>query len=161
MHELTSIAAIGLLLIAAGCDLRWRIIPDWISLALAGGIVVSVLLGWREVDVLPTLAIASGCFVAGALLFAFGILGGGDVKLFSATVLWIEPSSFLHMVFITAMAGGLLGVLLLTVIGVKQALGVARGQDEGTLERATAAVPTVPYGIAIALGGAAVLSGNA
>lgn len=97
---------------------------------------------------------AAGCalavFVAGALLFSRGYVGGGDVKLLSVAALWAGLPATPALLAITGLLGGLLSLLLLTPFGLQiAAMGRAALDPRGE-----AAIPfaanSVPYGMAIA-----------
>ena len=146
----------ALMTIAAVEDLRRLVIPNVLPLSLC------VL--W-PLYIAPTVSLvgaagAVGCaaivFVAGALCFSRGYLGGGDVKLLSAATLWAGPGLTPSLLLATGILGGALALVLLvppcahlaTLARVK--LGAAT--DLATGPRMTT---PVPYGIAIA--GAALL----
>jgi len=78
--------------------------------------------------------------LAGA--FYAGMMGGGDVKLASALALWFSPGSTLKFLVLMSLAGGVLTIGIL-------ALHRARGR---------AGRPEIPYGVAIAFGGLAILA---
>jgi prepilin peptidase CpaA len=97
---------------------------------------------------------AAGCalavFLGGAVLFARGWLGGGDVKLLAAATLWAGPAATPALLVYTGVLGGVMALCLLMPFAAELAatarlmLGrVAAGPENGP------AVP-VPYGIAIA-----------
>lgn len=74
---------------AAATDLHARRIPNWLTLALASmGIAHNI---WPTPTVGPADAIAGLLvgFVLNVGLFALGVRGGGDVKLFAAVGAWI------------------------------------------------------------------------
>jgi len=71
-------------------------------------------------------------------------MGGGDVKLLTALALWIEPTAFLQLLIIMAIAGGVLTI----VMGGYHFL---QNQKERL---------AIPYGVAIAFGGLWVLAAN-
>jgi prepilin peptidase CpaA len=93
---------------------------------------------------------AVGVFGAGAIAFAFGIVGGGDVKLLAAASLFAGPVHQLDFLTVTALAGGALGLAVLAgapigpaAVGAKAGEGAARARLRAGL----------PYGPAIAVGG--------
>ena len=51
-------------------------------------------------------ACASAVFLAGALLFSRGLIGGGDVKLLAAATLWAGPGGTPALLVVTAVLGG-------------------------------------------------------
>lgn len=134
------------LLIAAFTDMRSRKISNKLNLAIAIGAPVfwwsSGLALWP--DVAMQFGVALAAFAVLAAMFAAGLMGGGDVKLLTALALWIEPTAFLQLIIIMALAGGVLTV----VMGAWHFL---RRQKERL---------AIPYGVAIAFGGLWVLAAN-
>lgn len=126
------------LLVAAFTDLRRRQIDNWLNAGVALG---APLFWYANGLLLPDigfqLAIALAAFVVFAGLFAIGAMGGGDVKLLTALALWIEPTSFLRLLIIMALAGGLLTVIF-------GAMHIIRRNREKI---------AIPYGIAISIAG--------
>lgn len=131
------------LLYAAFTDIQSRIIANWLNIAIAAGAPVfwwaSGLSLWPDVAI--QFAIAIGAFVVFAGLFAAGLMGGGDVKLLTALALWIEPTGFLTLLLIMALAGGVLTIIM-------GGYHFIRRQKERL---------AIPYGVAIAFGGLWVL----
>lgn len=131
------------LLYAAFSDIRRRQIDNWLN----GAIVVGAPFFWwaSSLSLWPGVAIQLGiafaAFIVLAGLFALRVMGGGDVKLLTALALWIEPQSFLHLLLVMALAGGVLTI----VFG---AWHVMRRQRHKL---------AIPYGVAIAVGGLWVL----
>lgn len=132
-YGLIVLLAIALVL-AAMTDIRRRQIDNW----LTGAIALAAPLYWLAAG-LEGHAIAMQAAVAVAALgvlwalFAFGLMGGGDVKLLAALALWVRPAQFGEMVVLMAFLGGGLSVFL----GLWH-LGRRRRERL-----------TVPYGVAI------------
>lgn len=127
------------LLIAATTDLRARIIPNRLNLAIA---LAAPLFWWSTgLDVWPgialQLALGATVFAAFAGLFALGMIGGGDVKLIGALALWLPLAPLAELLMLMAIGGGLLSAATLVVHRLRR----AKGQ------------PEVPYGVAIAAAG--------
>jgi len=142
----------GSMVVAAFEDFRRLVIPNALTLGLC-------LLWPLHLATAPALTWASGCaalgcaaavFLAGALLFARGLIGGGDVKLLAAATLWAGPAATPSLLLFTALLGGALSILLLTPLRAQ--IGAARRAVFGAAEAAIAdADPVaVPYGVAIA-----------
>jgi prepilin peptidase CpaA len=93
------------------------------------------------------LACGAGVFVAGAVAFSVGVMGGGDVKLLAAASLFAGPARQLDFLTITAVVGGVLGLAILA--GVQ--IGPADASAQGTLRNRLRS--GLPYGPAIAAGG--------
>jgi prepilin peptidase CpaA len=144
VHYILSAALAALLLLAATGDLRSRIIPNWLTAAVALLAIPYWLLSGFELW--PTIAlhvlVAAGIFTAFAIAFHFGAMGGGDVKLVAALALWLDPVAALRMLVIMSLAGGALTLAM-----------VIRHRLRGNPE-----VLQVPYGVAIAFAGFWLLS---
>ncbi|SDF83420.1 prepilin peptidase CpaA [Limimonas halophila] len=93
------------------------------------------------------LAAALAVFAVGAVVFAAGWLGGGDVKLLSVLALWAGAAHVAELLLITALAGG---VLALAVLVYSRAVAVVPALAIGSRVPKQA---TLPYGVAIACGG--------
>jgi prepilin peptidase CpaA len=142
-----------LLITAAVQDLRTMTIGNGLSLGIAGLFAVWSLAA-ISADRLPTLTLAwsvgggIAVLAAGAVAFAVGLLGGGDVKLLAAMSLFAGPSRLLDSLTITALAGGLLGLAILAGAPIGRSLATCDGETlRARLRRG------LPYGPAIAAGG--------
>lgn len=128
-----------LLLVAAFTDLRSRRIANWLNASIALGAPLywwaSGLSLWPDIAI--QLGLAVGAFAVLSVLFAMRAMGGGDVKLLTALALWFEPMSYLQVLIVMAIAGGLLTVFM-------GAWHVMRRQKDKL---------AIPYGVAIATGG--------
>ena len=126
------------LLIAAVTDLRSRTISNKLNIAIAAGAPLfwwaSGLSLWPGVAMQLGVALAAFAILAG--LFALRLMGGGDVKLLTALALWVAPVTFLKLIIIMALAGGLLTIVM-------GAWHVMRRRKDKI---------AVPYGVAIAFG---------
>jgi len=99
---------------------------------------------------LTAIGCALGVFLVGAVLFARGWLGGGDVKLLAAATLWVGLAGTPALLMTTGALGGFMALFLLMpsgphlVASARLMLGqIPRDHEDGP------GVP-VPYGIAIA-----------
>jgi prepilin peptidase CpaA len=136
----TLLAMLAALLVAAAVvDLKKREIPHTIVIAVALLAVpfwiASGLSFWP--DALLQIGVAFLVFAVFALLFAFGWIGGGDVKLLGALALWLPWQAVVMMLVIMSFAG--LAVTLGTVVWSRV--------------RRPGATPEIPYGVAIAFAG--------
>jgi prepilin peptidase CpaA len=136
----------ALMAAAAFEDLRRLVIPNAV---IAGLCVLWPFHLAAAPGVAPAAVFAAtGCglaiFLAGALLFSRGLIGGGDVKLLAAATLWAGPGMTPALLAVTAVFGGVLSLAALSVVALRAVLTPA----------ATAAIPVsrvpVPYGVAIA-----------
>lgn len=131
------------LVVAAFTDLRRRQIDNWLNAAIAlGAPLFWHTTGLDLAGIGIQFAIAAATFALLAVLFAFGAMGGGDVKLLTALALWIEPLWFLKLVIVMALAGG---VLTLVFAGLH-------------FMRRRGGKVAIPYGIAISFAGLWVLA---
>ena len=83
----------------------------------------------------------------GTFLFSRGWLGGGDVKLLAAIMLWFDLSGGLALVVYVAIGGG---VLALAFIIARRMIPAPR--NGGTRPPALRPRGPIPYGLAIAAG---------
>ena len=134
------VAVLAAMLIAAAAgDLRTRTIPNWLNGAIALAAIpfwmVSGMSLWPEAGL--QIAVAAGVLALFAIVFQFGAMGGGDVKMVAAVSLWLPAGAVLKLLVIMSLAGG---VLTLAMVA-RQRLAKSRNQ------------PEIPYGVAIAFGG--------
>ena len=135
---LVAILAAMLIIVAAG-DLRNRLIPNWLNLAIA---LTAIPFWWLSgyalwPDIAIQIGLAAGLFMFFAILFHLGMMGGGDVKLLAALGLWLPLASMVKLLVIMSIAGGVLTLVML-----------ARKWRASSEEKTE-----VPYGVAIAFAG--------
>lgn len=135
-------ALFGLLAWCAVEDIRTRTIPHAAIAAIVLVYVVYALAG--HADWVSGLIAAGILLVAGFALFYFHIMGGGDAKLIAAMGLWTGLSHIVPFILHTAIAGGAVTLVVLVIHRFKV-------RNSGSVVHSA---PTVPYGVAIALGGA-------
>ena len=140
LHQAVLWLFAGLLGWAALRDVRNYLIPNRLVIAICALYPAQVLASPAGVDWLPALAVGVATFAVTFILFSRGYMGGGDAKLMAAAALWAGPELALPFVFVTALAGGLLSLLMLLPMRLRSG------------EVAVARVP-VPYGVAISAGG--------
>jgi prepilin peptidase CpaA len=132
-----------LLVVAAVIDVRTFTISNRLNLAIA----LMAPVYWLSVglpfwpDAAIQVAVAAGVFVLLAAAFYAGMMGGGDVKLAAALALWFSPPTTLSFLIYMSIGGGVLTLVVLVLHRVKKKAGK----------------PEVPYGVAIASGGLAIL----
>lgn len=124
------------------------LIPNWLNLTL-----LAVFLVWGFVaphmDWLSALYMFLALFAAGYLMFAFHIMGGGDVKLLAVCGLFVGwGQAGISFIFYTAILGGLLSLLVLALRFLLPPI-CARLGGKSLPALFTMGEP-VPYGLAIA-----------
>lgn len=146
VHLLLKAILAGLLAWAAWQDLTRLRIPNAASLAIAALFPAFAYSAPTAFPWMMALVIGAGMLALGVIAFNTGWIGGGDAKLLAATALWAGPERLLDFLFVTAIAGGALGVLALVSARL---VGVSIGAlGDGKL----------PYGVAIAAGGIAAIA---
>lgn len=172
-------AAAVLLAIGAIIDVRKFIIPNWVNAGLLGlGLVYGVCTSFSSEPFawVPHIAMLALFFAIGTLIFSFGIMGGGDVKLLAVVAFWSGIEHAPGFLVYTAIAGGLLSVIYLTKAWwrVRREAGSSGGHIKEVAAQAVLAhtglltdgkayvahvrksslmQEPVPYGVAIAAGG--------
>ncbi|MDB5699679.1 MAG: peptidase [Alphaproteobacteria bacterium] len=128
-----------LILVAAAWDVRTRTIPNSLNAAIA---LLAIPFWWASgLDFWPDAAIQIGIALAVlglfTIAFAYGAMGGGDVKMVAGLALWLPPGAVVMLLVIMSLAGGVLTAVML----VRHRLTKAQHQLE------------IPYGVAIAMAG--------
>ncbi len=147
IHPVVLYGFVGLLIWAAASDLVAFVIPNTLCLAIALLWPAYALSGAGPVAWLAAPGLALAVLAAGLVLFARGLVGGGDVKLMAAIALWAGPHLMLGFVLLTSVAGGVLSLAMLAAARLRPAAAVP-----GAVRRSFFRT-SVPYGAAIALGG--------
>ena len=171
-HGLILLALLGLLACAVVEDVRrWRL-PNRLTAGVALLYPLHVLLSPTAVAWLPALALAAALFAAGTALFAWRVLGGGDVKLIAALGLWAGLEHFAAFAVATTLSGGVLALFYLwyrrsgwyvlgplrTVLLPKRSAETAPPTPAAVADESASEAPSgVPYGVAITVGGLVVI----
>jgi prepilin peptidase CpaA len=136
--------------VAAFEDFRRLVIPNLLPIVLCALWPVYFAFAPSFYGALTSIGCALAVFLVGAVLFARGWLGGGDVKLLSAATLWAGPAGTPALLMLTGVLGGALALFLLMPFGSQIAMAVRAllGQPSMSAERGLAT--PVPYGVAIA-----------
>lgn len=163
--------AVGLVLvIAAITDIRHRKIPNWIPLTVFGLYAVYLGVQWAvapaEPLIQPLSSLATGAIVTVVFtgFFAFGWLGGGDVKLISALGFWAGKDYIVSFILIMAIMGGLVALFYFLKHSHRPDIGInsgkisqkIQGKDLGEEEIASKhkiKKTYIPYGVAISVSG--------
>jgi len=127
------------MLASAALDIRSRRLPNWMNLVVALGFLPWAWasgLAWDQMAIHVGIGIA--VLGVGFVLFAAGVIGGGDAKLGAAIALWVGFSfDLLRFFIVMSLAGGVLAVFAL----------IWQKTTQRQLTRA------LPYGVAIGAAG--------
>ncbi|HQT89221.1 MAG TPA: prepilin peptidase [Acidiphilium sp.] len=162
--DVLTLIVIGLLVYAALHDFAARTVPNMVSV-----IILFLGAGIRAIEhnMLVGFAIALASFVCLLPLWLLGVVGGGDVKLWTAMALVLPPTvpdqiGFILSVFVL---GGLLAIVYLglrMIIPQPSFAGVRQGSLPVRVLRAEAWRIShrgpLPYAMAIAAGGFLILA---
>lgn len=153
-HQISIAAFVGLIGWAAYRDIASYTIPNRVCLALIALFPAFALTApgaAGTIDWTGHVLLAGGVMAIGFVLFALRLTGGGDVKLLTAVALWAGPSVFLQTLFVIALAGGVLSLLMFSRFRPERPR--AAGVPLFAHRIAPALKVHVPYGVAIAFGG--------
>ena len=127
------------LIVAAITDIKSRHISNWLNLAIALAAPVFWILSGMAFwpDMIGQIGLAAVIFTIFAGMFAIGAMGGGDVKLLTALALWMHWLTFLELLVIMSIAGGMITLLMMISKRIQKTDGPIK----------------VPYGVAIAFSG--------
>jgi prepilin peptidase CpaA len=152
--RLAALAGFAVLMTAAAVnDFRRLVIPNALVVALCAlwPLHFCVVGGAALGSALESIAGAAIVLVAGAFLFARGVVGGGDVKLLAAASLWAGAGAVPALLLWTALIGGLLALAFLTPFARLSGAGRrASVMPQPALPVAGRNTP-LPYGVAIAV----------
>ncbi len=127
------------LIVAAVTDLKSRQISNQLNCIIALGAplfwIASGMQFWP--DMMQQIGLALVIFTIFAGMFAIGAMGGGDVKLLTALALWLHWLTFIELLIVMSIAGGILTLLMMIRKKIQN--------SEGPIK--------VPYGVAIAFSG--------
>lgn len=169
-------ALAGLLVAGSLTDIEYRRLPNWLTSAVAVLYGIFVIVSPTPIDWLGACVVAGLVFGAGFIAFSFHALGGGDVKLMSGLALWAGPDHIALFLLVTSLAGGGLAIFTLITRQIpKPQLDWFHAPICGFIRNkfcdltATASSPpsshltqsetagSLPYGVAIAAGGFAII----
>lgn len=171
-EAIIAIMALGLLAVSAISDVTNRTIPNWACLGILLLFIPFAFFSHGSVNLVSNLISFAGVFSVTFLLWRFGMLGGGDVKLLSAVAIWTSVQMLGPFLVMVTLTGGILAIAYLMLFnwipylipfaGVlatavspppEPANEPGPGRDEGDGSPPAKPRLTVPYGVAIAVGG--------
>ena len=153
--------------VAAVRDIAQRKIPNTLTVSVA---TLGIGVQWWDNGWLAALSGVAAALLTVIVLYRpwlAGGVGGGDVKLAAAVATWIGLGHLTSFALVTALAGGLVAAVCYVLSGREareqiggNLVGAALLRELPIIDREAAAVHrrvSVPYGIAIAAGGALAL----
>jgi prepilin peptidase CpaA len=169
-QTLIELALLVLLCAAAIRDLMVRRIPNQLLLAGLTAAIMLHLFSGSPLNLLSTglAGLATGLFLFLPLYFARG-MAAGDVKLMAVTGAFVGPYAALQIAVATCCIGGVMAIAIVIAKGklgqtlrnlmvlLRPMLWRAAGVPLARELRRRESVGSMPYGVAIALGGVAVL----
>lgn len=141
----------GVLLTLIYRDLAHRRLPNvWVGAyaALFPLYAAASSMGWSQLNAHVITGLIA--LLIAAPLFAFRAMGGGDVKLWAALMLWVGPQGAAMALVIATIGGGLLGVL---GIASRYILQYRRKPPGAPIFRMLTSSRGVPYGVGLAAAG--------
>jgi len=140
-----------ILMIAALSDAARFRIPNWSVILILLLFPVYVVVARTPVLWTQHLMTFGIVLFIGYWLFAKNWAGAGDIKLIAALSLWAGPQYWSQLLFITAIAGGILSLGIGAVTLIRN--HVSPPQNAVSLSKTP-----IPYGVAIAMGGLCTLA---
>jgi prepilin peptidase CpaA len=109
---------LALLVAAALYDVRFRRIPNWLTvLGVIVGFVINGLIGPPEGGLLFSLEGLAVGFGVYLVLYVLRAMGAGDVKLMAAVGAMVGFERWFGIFFVTAIVGGIMALVMVTVRG--------------------------------------------
>ncbi len=150
------IVTLGMCGLAAWSDFRGFRIPNIVSLVILGMFIVTYAglsaLGEREIIFMPLkshIGAALLVLVVTLAMFALKQFGAGDSKFATVIALWVGLSGLVPFLLYMSLAGGVIAIISLVLKKKK----IFTNPPEGSwIDKAQQGYPSVPYGIALALG---------
>ncbi|MXQ10692.1 hypothetical protein GR328_04365 [Microvirga makkahensis] len=129
-------------------DLLTMKIRNWLVLTLlAFYVVLAPAAGLDPETVGWSVATALVVLICGFLLFSLNWIGGGDAKLAAVTALWLGAERTPDYIMYTALFGGVLSVILLSLRKLELPLS---GRASPWMSRLSMNETGLPYGVAMA-----------
>jgi prepilin peptidase CpaA len=144
----------ALMAFAASSDLLTMTISNRLSLALAGGFFLLMIVTGMSLHAAGMhVAAASIVLVVAFVFFSQGWIGGGDAKLAAATALWFGFDYLLDYLIYASLFGGALTLAIIQFRKIPLPAMLAR---QGWILRLHETDAGIPYGIALAAAALAV-----
>lgn len=163
---------VNFILFLFAATMVWAAISDFSSFILSNRLCLSVIglylifIGVLFIIGIPptwsyigySFAIAIITFLILLSLFAYGYIGGGDVKLIPAVLLWAGPAYSIEFILITTLCGGIVAILTICCRYLKSYLSAQKSSENINLSMPESSElvnreNNIPYGIGISVGG--------
>jgi Flp pilus assembly protein protease CpaA len=148
--QLAIVPFVGLLIAATITDIVWLRIPNWIPAGIAVLFLAAAVAEPRSLAWWGSHLGAGGIvLLVGMGIFAWGKIGGGDVKLLTGVALWFGLSPLPALLLAIGVVGGVVSIACVVLRGSgSDALLEYLGLRAVSLEKGQG----VPYAVAIAAG---------
>ena len=108
-----------ILIAAAASDVMYYRIPNTLVLALAGVFIISAGFHFAHTAWLSHFTAALLCLVGGFILYQFGQMGAGDVKLLAAVALWAGLGGLVALLLFVSLSGLVaLPLIFIAILGM-------------------------------------------
>ena len=148
LQKVVAYVSIALLVVAGYSDIKTFRIPNLLVGAIAVVGLIRLILLHDPLAAIYAVSAAFLVFTIGLVLFARRVVGGGDVKLLTATILLLRYRDLLEFFILMSVVGALLSV---AVVLVHNYLPLVAG-PRLAMRLPKIRLP-VPYGVAIATAG--------
>lgn len=151
LQTLILLCAGAVLLLLAYRDLSQRRLPNvWTGVYVALFLVYAWIsgMGWTQVGWHAAIGLIAIALMV--VLFVLGVMGGGDVKLWGALMLWVGPQGAVTALVIATLCGSLVGVFGWIAQRILKRNRTPRGAG---LLRMLSVSRGVPYGVGLAIAG--------
>ncbi len=144
---------------AVTSDVRHLIIPNWTCIAITAAFLPAALLqGLDYAAIAWHYGAGMALLLAGMILFARNLIGGGDLKLLAAAGVWIGWSGLWPYLLLVALLGGALAMVILIARKFRRKIPLISSLWWMN-EDASGAHP-VPYGLAVGVAAIIMFSKN-
>jgi prepilin peptidase CpaA len=149
-HIAIIVIAASVFVAAAFNDACTYRIPNYMCLLLLALFPVFVATSPLPMDWQQNLGVFALVALSGFVMFLGHLVGAGDIKLLGVASLWAGPHYIAVLLVVTAITGGFLSIVMAVITHRRQ-------QRKSEEQRQQLARVPIPYGIAIAAGGLAML----
>jgi prepilin peptidase CpaA len=148
--QMATVVFVGSLIAATITDILWLRIPNWIPACIVALFLVAAMTEPRSLAWWGSHLGAGGIvLLAGIGIFAWGKIGGGDVKLLTGVALWFGLAQLPALLLVIGVVGGVVSLACIVLRGFgSYAILEHFGMRAVALEKGQG----VPYAVAIGAG---------